>query len=300
MHSRSRLHRSGSCSSSRSTAASQPTRSCSTACRDIRDPSRDGCWTAAKDRTRGCGTNEGGIWTGGVEAAVIGNTVRRARWDGIETVGSSTRTTIVRNRISDTRTGVYLEHSTHRSLIARNVIVDALTGINVEWWHEGEGSRRNTFAYTDRPARTGIFVDVGGRSEPDRRERLRGRLEAGDRPPGLVAERGAGNRAAAPPTHSSPSSARWDDGRPAVQSQPALGQRGPARGVLKASEADPIAGGSALLFWSKIAGNAGFFVAVLILARALGPTGRGTIAFIIVTALVAARVASLGVGEATT
>ena len=70
--------------------------------------------------------------------------------------------------------------------------------------------------------------------------------------------------------------------------------------MLKASEADPIAGGSALLFWSKIAGNAGFFVAVLILARALGPTGRGTIAFIIVTALVAARVASLGVGEATT
>jgi O-antigen/teichoic acid export membrane protein len=62
---------------------------------------------------------------------------------------------------------------------------------------------------------------------------------------------------------------------------------------------DPVAGGSALLFWSKVAGNAGFFAAVLILARALGPTGRGTIAFITVTALVAARVAGLGVGEAT-
>jgi O-antigen/teichoic acid export membrane protein len=62
---------------------------------------------------------------------------------------------------------------------------------------------------------------------------------------------------------------------------------------------DPVAGGSALLFWSKVAGNAGFFVAVLILARALGPTGRGTIAFITVTALVAARVAGLGMGEAT-
>jgi O-antigen/teichoic acid export membrane protein len=67
-----------------------------------------------------------------------------------------------------------------------------------------------------------------------------------------------------------------------------------------ARESDPIAGGSALLFWSKIAGNAGFFVAVLILARALGPTGRGTIAFIVVTALVAAKVGGLGVGEATT
>jgi O-antigen/teichoic acid export membrane protein len=62
---------------------------------------------------------------------------------------------------------------------------------------------------------------------------------------------------------------------------------------------DPVAGGSALLFWSKVAGNAGFFVAVLILARALGPTGRGTIAFIIVTALVAARLAGFGIGEAT-
>jgi O-antigen/teichoic acid export membrane protein len=63
--------------------------------------------------------------------------------------------------------------------------------------------------------------------------------------------------------------------------------------------ADPVAGGSALLFWSKVAGNAGFFVAVLILARALGPTGRGTVAFITVTALVVARLAGLGVAEAT-
>ena len=46
-------------------------------------------------------------------------------------------------------------------------------------------------------------------------------------------------------------------------------------------------------------GNTGFFVAVLILARALGPSGRGTIAFIVVTTLVVARVASLGVPEAT-
>lgn len=67
----------------------------------------------------------------------------------------------------------------------------------------------------------------------------------------------------------------------------------------RARALDPVAGGSALLFWSKVAGNAGFFAAVLILARALGPAGRGTIAFITVTALVAARVAGLGLGEAT-
>jgi O-antigen/teichoic acid export membrane protein len=63
---------------------------------------------------------------------------------------------------------------------------------------------------------------------------------------------------------------------------------------------DHVARGSALLFWSKVAGNAGFFAAVLILARALGATGRGTIAFITVTALVAARFAGMGIGEATT
>jgi O-antigen/teichoic acid export membrane protein len=63
---------------------------------------------------------------------------------------------------------------------------------------------------------------------------------------------------------------------------------------------DSVARDSALLLWAKIAGNAGFFVAVLMLARGLGPSGRGTIAFITVTALVLARIAGLGVGEATT
>ena len=64
-------------------------------------------------------------------------------------------------------------------------------------------------------------------------------------------------------------------------------------------ELDPVVGGSVLLFWSKVAGNVGFFVAVLILARALGPTARGTIAFLTVTVLVAAKIAGLGIGEAT-
>ena len=63
---------------------------------------------------------------------------------------------------------------------------------------------------------------------------------------------------------------------------------------------DPLASGSANLFWAKIAGNGGYFVAVLIVARGLGPAGRGTVAFITVTALVVAHVAGLGVGEATT
>jgi O-antigen/teichoic acid export membrane protein len=63
---------------------------------------------------------------------------------------------------------------------------------------------------------------------------------------------------------------------------------------------DPLAAGSANLFWAKIGGNGGYFVAVLLVARGLGPAGRGTVAFITVTALVVAHVSGLGVGEATT
>jgi parallel beta-helix repeat protein len=129
---------------------------------DIRDPARDRCYYAP-NTTPKCGTNEGGIWTGGVEAAIIGNTIVRARWDGIETVGSSTRTTVVGNRIRDTRTGIYLEHSTNDSLFAGNVVSGARTGINVEWWHDGQGSTRNTFSSNRIFSATkgGLFVDVG-------------------------------------------------------------------------------------------------------------------------------------------
>jgi parallel beta-helix repeat protein len=129
---------------------------------DIRDPARDAC-TSAPHTTPKCGTNEGGIWSGGVEGAIIGNTVLRARWDGIETVGSSTRTTVVGNEIRDTRTGIYLEHSTNDSLFSKNLVVGARTGINVEWWHEGQGSTRNTFTSNRivSAGRTGLFVDVG-------------------------------------------------------------------------------------------------------------------------------------------
>jgi Periplasmic copper-binding protein (NosD) len=130
---------------------------------DIRDPDRDGCVYDAQE-TPGCGTNEGGIWTGGVEAAIIGNTVLRARWDGIETVGSSTRTMIVDNEIRKTRTGIYLEHSTNHSVIARNLIVDTEAGIQVEWRYDGIGSSHNTFVANRivGAEAAGLFVDTGG------------------------------------------------------------------------------------------------------------------------------------------
>jgi O-antigen/teichoic acid export membrane protein len=65
------------------------------------------------------------------------------------------------------------------------------------------------------------------------------------------------------------------------------------------SDTDAVAGGSAYLFAAQVIGNTGFFVAVLVLARALEPAGRGTVAFVIVTAMVTARIAGIGVREAT-
>jgi O-antigen/teichoic acid export membrane protein len=60
-----------------------------------------------------------------------------------------------------------------------------------------------------------------------------------------------------------------------------------------------VAQGSALVFASNIVGAAGFLVAALLVARSLGPSGRGSVAFITVTALVTARVAKVGLGQAT-
>jgi copper-binding protein NosD/Big-like domain-containing protein len=128
---------------------------------DIRDPARNACYTSPSAPR--CGTEEGGIWTGGVEAAIIGNTILRARWDGIETVGSSTRTTVVDNVVRGTRTGIYLEHATNNATIARNVVTGSPAGINVEWWYGGVGSRENTFSDNRivGARRAGIFVGVG-------------------------------------------------------------------------------------------------------------------------------------------
>jgi O-antigen/teichoic acid export membrane protein len=60
-----------------------------------------------------------------------------------------------------------------------------------------------------------------------------------------------------------------------------------------------VASGSARLFWAQVVGNAGVLVAMLLIARALGPSGRGTIAFITVTSMLLAWFSRLGVTEAT-
>jgi len=73
------------------------------------------------------------------------------------------------------------------------------------------------------------------------------------------------------------------------------------RDELTRSTADPqtsFLGGSAMLLWAQVASATGLFVAVLFLARGLGPEGRGTMAFISVAALIIGRIARIGVGEA--
>jgi O-antigen/teichoic acid export membrane protein len=58
--------------------------------------------------------------------------------------------------------------------------------------------------------------------------------------------------------------------------------------------------GSALFFVAQVIGNLGFFIAVLLLARALSPAERGTVAFITVLAVVLSRLLGVGMRQATT
>jgi Periplasmic copper-binding protein (NosD) len=113
------------------------------------------------DPHRHDGTDAGGIWTGGVGAAVIGNQISHTGTDGIETVGSSTHDTIVANDVQDTPVAIYIEHSTNLSLIEFNRAWNVVGGINVEWRHSGGGSNSNVYAYNDiSAAEAGVFVDV--------------------------------------------------------------------------------------------------------------------------------------------
>jgi hypothetical protein len=113
------------------------------------------------DPHRHDGTDAGGIWTGGVEAAVIGNATSDTGTDGIETVGSSTSDEIVDNRVQKTPVAIYIEHSTTRSLVLANRIANVGTGINVEWRHAGGGSSANVFSDNQIAAtQVGVFVDV--------------------------------------------------------------------------------------------------------------------------------------------
>jgi hypothetical protein len=136
------------------------------------------------------GTHEGGIWSGGVAAAIIGNRIRDTGWDGIQTVGSSRRVTVVGNDIARTGVGIYLEHETNDSLFARNAIADVETGINVEWRYDDAGSSGNAFEANTilRPAEAGVFIDVEGD-----RNRVVDNVVAGGSGPAVVLQGASGN-----------------------------------------------------------------------------------------------------------
>jgi parallel beta-helix repeat protein len=110
------------------------------------------------------GTNESGIWTGGVDAMIRGNVVSDTGWDGIQTIGMSRRTVIAGNRISRTGVGIYLEHETWDTVVEANTLTRlSNTGINVEWRYDGKGSGRLTIRRNRivSPGGFGVFVDVG-------------------------------------------------------------------------------------------------------------------------------------------
>lgn len=59
-----------------------------------------------------------------------------------------------------------------------------------------------------------------------------------------------------------------------------------------------LAASSGLILAGRLVANLGFFVAVLVLARTLGPEGRGTLAFLTVTTLVVGAMVGFGVSTA--
>jgi O-antigen/teichoic acid export membrane protein len=70
--------------------------------------------------------------------------------------------------------------------------------------------------------------------------------------------------------------------------------------AVRDAERPTVARGSAPLFWAQIGGNLGLLAALVPITRSLGPTGRGTVAFVTVAAIVSATVARLGITEAMT
>ncbi len=110
------------------------------------------------------GTNEGGIWTGGIDAVIRENVITDTGWDGIQTLGLSRRAVIAGNRISRTGVGIYVEHETWDTLIESNTMSGITgNGINVEWRYGGKGSGRLTIRGNRilAPGGYGVFVDVG-------------------------------------------------------------------------------------------------------------------------------------------
>jgi hypothetical protein len=118
---------------------------------DIDDPGRDD------------GTNEAGIWSGGVDAFIHANRIDHTGWDGIETFNRSYRTHVIGNSISATGRGIYVEHDTNDAVFSANTISSVPVGINIEWWYGGHGSLRQTITGNTITGASeyGVLADVG-------------------------------------------------------------------------------------------------------------------------------------------
>ena len=64
------------------------------------------------------------------------------------------------------------------------------------------------------------------------------------------------------------------------------------------AERSSLAASSAMILVAQVIASAGYFVAVTIVAKTLGASGRGAVAFVTVSAILVASVAELGVGTA--
>ena len=79
---------------------------------------------------------------------------------------------------------------------------------------------------------------------------------------------------------------------------PSLRGRRRRRRMPELTEGRGAARATATMLAGRLSSNAGFFVAVLVIARALGPADRGAFAFVSVTGLIVAGLASFGIGPA--
>ena len=239
---------------------------------------------------------------------------RGRTWDGIETVGSSTRTG---RREHDPRDpyGHLPRALDERLALLAELVTGPRTGINVEWWHDGQGSTRNTFSSNRivSASKGGLFVDVGDDGNQIVENVFVGGGAAGDRAAGHVGQRRAAEPGLPrPATRSSfasnPRTTTTASGR--AQAEPAEREHNPhflPSSLTEPTKPEAVArsvGSSCLRVGEPLLGEDRRQRRLLRRgadrrARAR-PAGRGTVAFITVTALVVAHVAGLGVGEATT
>lgn len=108
------------------------------------------------------GRSEAAIWLGGQDNLAYGNTCARAAWELIWTGSNCLRCRVEENILSDSKTGIYLEHSSDDALLRGNRIRGVNTGVNAEWAYGGVATRRVRLVRNDiEAARVGVSIDVG-------------------------------------------------------------------------------------------------------------------------------------------